>query len=87
MWPDDDDVASLLAESIMILHCDSFGYHFYDSTGTALPEIATAITLLELAMKRSGHPFAMHLYIHVTEGSTPGYGPNSAGRAEVAADR
>jgi hypothetical protein len=33
------------------------------------------------------HPFASHLFIHATESSRAGFGPNSAGRAAGVADR
>ena len=62
----DDDVIALLAESIMILHCDSIGYHFVNPDGSIPAEIQQATGLLEMVLDCSAHPYARHLYIHIT---------------------
>ena len=94
--PNDTDILAFYADSIMILHCDSSGYHFYEvDNRTPLPEIATAITLLERCLELSTttvaaasssssttvHPLCAYLYIHVTE---PSLRPQ---RANAAADQ
>ena len=68
----DDDVISLLVESIMILHCDAIGYHFVNPDGSIPAEIQQATALLEMVLTRGSHPFARHLYIHITEMTVDG---------------
>lgn len=67
----DADVNAFLADSIMVLHSDRNGYHFYDeNTGQAKPEISYAISLLEDCLDIDpDHPLCQHLYIHITEPS------------------
>lgn len=93
----DADLAAFFAEAVMILYCTSDGYNFYNAaTGLAWPEVAQATQVLEHVLLQPGpsrtllppprQPFAEHLYVHITEPSTPGYGPNSAGRSDAVAD-
>lgn len=84
-FPLDDDVNVLFAESLMTLECDDTGYNFYDH-GVPTARTKQVIQILETVNNRTNHPLGRHLYIHITEGSTPGYGPGSAGRAKPAAD-
>ena len=74
---DDVDVAIFLAEAIMLTMCKRDGYHFYNST-TGLPHANTnraeALLLGAIARTNSSatfHPFAPHLFIHLTEPSAP----------------
>ncbi len=69
--PGDADVNAFLADSIMVLHADRNGYHFYnEKTGQAKPEISYAISLLEDCLDiNPDHPLCQHLYIHITEPS------------------
>ena len=67
----DADVNAFLADSIMVLHADRNGYHFYnEKTGQPKPEISYAISLLEDCLDiNPDHPLCQHLYIHITEPS------------------
>jgi len=68
----DSDVMGFLADSIMILHSDAEGYHFYEETDqqTPKPGIAYAISLLEDCLEESpDHPLCQHLYVHIVEPS------------------
>lgn len=85
-FPADDDILVLAAESMMTLECDDIGYNFYSHEGVPSARTKTVISMLETINNRTNQPFARHLYIHITEGSTPGYGNASAGRAKPAAD-
>eukprot|EP00977_Amphora_coffeiformis_P013530 scaffold3576_cov170-Amphora_coffeaeformis.AAC.12 len=86
--PDDMDIMAFYADSILILYCDSSGYHFYEQDSiTPLAEIQGAIQLLERCLEISEtvsgttvHPLCAHLYIHMTE---PSYQPE---RANATAD-
>lgn len=78
--PLDDDVAALLVESIMDLYCDSVGYHFINPDGSIPADIQFAISLLQAVLARGSHPFARHLYIHITEQESP-TSPDGALRA------
>ena len=77
--PNDVDVMAFLADSVMILHSDSEGYHF----DLLNPDIVGATNLLEgcLILSEYKHPLCGHLYIHITE---PSPLPD---RAENAADK
>lgn len=64
-WPDDLDVATLHAESLMLLQPRRGPYDLAD------PEIQRIMTVLEGALARDlTHPGACHLYVHATEMST-----------------
>lgn len=77
-YPDDDDAASLFAESIM----NTMPWDYWLDGDTPKPEAAEAIGVLETVLARSpDHPLALHLYIHAVEAS------NRPERAEAAADR
>ena len=66
----DTDLLAFYADSIMVLHCDDNGYHFYqDDNRTPLPDIVEAMDVLEHCLAMSFHPLCAHLYIHVTEPS------------------
>lgn len=84
-YPLDNDINVLFAESLMTLECDTTGYNFYDH-GVPTARTKQVIQILETVNNRTNHPLGRHLYIHITEGSTPGYGPANAGRAKPAAD-
>jgi tetratricopeptide (TPR) repeat protein len=65
-FPDDADVATLFAESIMVLR--RTGY--WTRTGQPQPGVDELLDVLESALARAAsHPGACHLYIHATEGS------------------
>lgn len=74
---DDVDVATFLAEALMLTMCRQDGYHFYDEhTGQPHAYTARAEELLVSAIAQSKasaspHPYAPHLYIHLTEPSSP----------------
>ncbi len=77
-YPDDDDAASLFAESIM----NTMPWDYWLDGDTPKPLAAEAIGVLETVLERSPeHPLALHLYIHAVEAS------NRPERAEAAADR
>ncbi|KAA9134216.1 hypothetical protein F3N42_01340 [Marinihelvus fidelis] len=77
-YPEDDDAASLFAESIM----NTMPWDYWLDGDTPKPEAAEAIGVLETVLARSPeHPLALHLYIHAVEAS------NRPERAEAAADR
>lgn len=73
--PSDVDVAVFLAEALLLTMCRSDGYHFYRPDGTPRSDATRAGELLlgAMAAERGGslHPFAPHLYIHLTEPSAP----------------
>lgn len=79
-FPDDLDVATLHAESLMNLR----PWRLYTSDGTPEPGTATIVSALEGVMKRnSSHPGANHYYIHAVEASTsPERALPQAGRLE-----
>ncbi len=65
-FPGDDDVLTLLAESLMDLH----PWDYWRKDGTAQPWTAEFVKTLESVLARSpGHPGANHLYIHAVEAS------------------
>ncbi|MGH9386998.1 MAG: tetratricopeptide repeat protein [Vicinamibacterales bacterium] len=77
-FPDDLDVATLHAESIMNLH----PWKLYKADGTPEPWTADIVAILEGVIKRNPvHPGANHYYIHAVEAS------NSPGRASRSAQR
>lgn len=65
-YPDDPNVLSMTAESLMDLH----PWDLWNWDGTAKPWTPEIKGLLEKALeKNSRHPLALHLYIHTTEAS------------------
>jgi tetratricopeptide (TPR) repeat protein len=77
-YPDDDDIASIFAESMM----NTMPWDYWLESGEAKPLTVEVIDALELVLARApNHPLAIHLYIHAVEASA------SPGRAESAADR
>ena len=77
-YPDDLDVQTLFAEALM----DTMPWDYYVDPDTPKPEALEVMTALEGVMERkSDHPGALHLYIHIVEPSS------SPERAEIAADR
>jgi tetratricopeptide (TPR) repeat protein len=66
MFPDDADVATLFAESLMDLH----PWDLWDKNGTERPWTPEIIATLESGLKKfPDHPGAHHLYIHAVEAS------------------
>eukprot|EP01084_Bolivina_argentea_P000502 936_1 len=83
LLPDDADISTLYVEAVMDTHI-SHGYNFYNKDGSPIPDIRAGTDLLERVLATGAgvdHPFARHLYIHITEPSASGFGPESAGRA------
>ena len=80
-FPDDLDVATLYAESMMNLR----PWKFYKADGTPSPDTDKIVSTLESVMKRDPmHPGANHYYIHAVEASKdPGRALVSAGRLET----
>jgi hypothetical protein len=79
-FPDDLDVATLYAESLMNLR----PWQLYKKDGTPAPGTAVIVNTLERVMKRDPmHPGANHYYIHAVEASkTPERALTQAGRLE-----
>ena len=76
-YPDDDDAASLFAESLM----NTMPWDYWLDAGNPKPRTAEAIEALETVLARNPrHPMAIHLYIHAVEASS------SPERAEKYAD-
>jgi hypothetical protein len=77
-FPEDLDVATLYAESIMNLH----PWRLYKADGTPEPWTPQIVSTLESVMKRDPqHPGANHYYIHAVEASkTPDRATTSAER-------
>lgn len=76
-YPEDDDAASLYAESMMNL----MPWDYWLDPDTPKPLTAEVIRVLEKVLERSPrHPLAIHLYIHAVESSS------TPERAEQAAD-
>jgi hypothetical protein len=80
-FPDDLDVATLYAESMMNLR----PWKFYKADGTPSPDTDKIVSTLESVMKRNPmHPGANHYYIHAVEASKdPGRALVAAGRLET----
>lgn len=78
--PDDLDVATLYAESLMNLR----PWQLYAADGTPAPGTADIVNTLESVMKKDPmHPGANHYYIHAVEASkTPERAVAQAGRLE-----
>ena len=79
-FPEDLDVATLYAESLMNLR----PWRLYTKDGTPEPGTANIVNALEGVMKRDpNHPGANHYYIHAVEASTsPERAIAQAGRLE-----
>jgi hypothetical protein len=80
-FPDDLDVATLYAESLMNLR----PWRLYSSEGRPEPGTDAIVTTLERVMKENpNHPGANHYYIHAVEASTrPDRAIDAAGRLET----
>jgi tetratricopeptide (TPR) repeat protein len=80
-FPDDLDVATLYAESMMNLR----PWRLYKKDGTPEPGTEAIVAALEGVMQRNpDHPGANHYYIHAVEASkTPDRATASAGRLET----
>jgi hypothetical protein len=77
-FPDDPDVATLYAESLMNLR----PWRLYDADGTPAEGTATIVATLERVLAANpNHPGANHYYVHAVEAST------TPGRASAQADR
>jgi tetratricopeptide (TPR) repeat protein len=67
-WPDDADVATLRAESLMLLS----PWVYWSRERTPLPGTDTLLASLERAMRLDrNHPGACHYYIHAVEAAFP----------------
>tara|TARA_R110002049_G_scaffold302625_3_gene495834 strand:+ start:3954 stop:5654 length:1701 start_codon:yes stop_codon:yes gene_type:complete len=76
-YPDDDDAASLFAESMM----NTMPWDYWLDPENPKPLTEEVLTVLETVLERAPtHPLAIHLYIHAVEASS------SPGRAEGPAD-
>ena len=76
-YPEDDDAASLFAESLM----NTMPWDYWIDAYNPKPLTIEAIETLEKVMARNPrHPMALHLYIHAVESSS------QPERAEAAAD-
>ncbi|MBX2872953.1 MAG: hypothetical protein KTR30_12655 [Saprospiraceae bacterium] len=65
-YPDDQEVATLLAEAIMDMH----PWDLWEKSGAPKPWTPEILTLLEGVLQANpDHPIAIHLYIHATEAS------------------
>ena len=51
-YPENADVASLYAESLMDLQCDDDGYHFYDMNGSPLGRTNEIASILESTLRK-----------------------------------
>jgi len=80
-FPDDNDVATLYAESLMNLR----PWRLYTKDGTPEPGTDQIVATLEGVMKRdANHPGANHYYIHAVEASkSPDRALTQAGRLET----
>lgn len=80
-FPEDDDVATLYAESMMNLR----PWRLYQKDGTPEPGTDVIVTALESVLKRNPvHPGANHYYIHAVEASqTPARALDAARRLET----
>ncbi|MGH8165645.1 MAG: hypothetical protein ACREQ1_00295 [Woeseiaceae bacterium] len=77
-YPEDDDAASLFAESLM----NTMPWDYWVDADNPRPMTVDVLEALETVLARSpDHPMAIHLYIHAVEASS------NPGRAEGPADR
>ena len=66
-YPDDDDAASLFAESLM----NTMPWDYWLDPDKPKPETVEVIDALETVLARTpDHPMAIHLYIHAVEASS-----------------
>ena len=66
-YPDDDDAASLFAESMM----NTMPWDYWLDPENPKPLTSEVLTALETVLERSPeHPLAIHLYIHAVEASS-----------------
>ena len=66
-YPDDDDAASLFAESLM----NTMPWDYWTEDQNPKPRTEEVIAALETVLDRNPrHPMAIHLYIHAVEAST-----------------
>jgi len=66
-YPDDDDAASLFAESLM----NTMPWDYWLDPGNPKPHTVEVLDALETVLARSPeHPMAIHLYIHAVEASS-----------------
>jgi tetratricopeptide (TPR) repeat protein len=66
-YPDDDDVASLFAESLM----NTMPWDYWLDADNPKPRTVEVINALETVLTRTpDHPMAIHLYIHAVEASS-----------------
>mgnify|MGYP001225577312 CR=1 FL=1 len=76
-YPDDDDAASIFAESMM----NTMPWDYWLDPDNPKPLTVEVLAALEMVLERSpAHPLAIHLYIHAMEASS------QANRAEGPAD-
>ncbi len=76
-FPDDTDIATFYAESVM----DLSPWNYWSRDGIPYPDTVTIMNVLESVMKQQpDHPGAIHYYIHTVEYSRPAL-------AETGADR
>lgn len=76
-YPDDDDAASLFAESLM----NTMPWDYWTDESNPKPRTQEVIDALETVLSRNPrHPMAIHLYIHAVEAS------DTPDRAEAPAD-
>ncbi len=67
-YPDDLDVATLYAESLM----DTMPWDYWQDNGELKPEAKPILATLESVLEKNPkHPGATHLYIHATEKEQP----------------
>jgi tetratricopeptide (TPR) repeat protein len=77
-YPDDDDAASIFAESLM----NTMPWDYWLDSDNPKPLTEEVIAALETVLDRSpDHPLAIHLYIHAMEASS------QVDKAEAPADR
>jgi len=66
-YPDDDDVASLFAESLM----NTMPWDYWVDADNPKPRTVEVLDALETVLARTpDHPMAIHLYIHAVEASS-----------------
>jgi tetratricopeptide (TPR) repeat protein len=67
-WPDDPDIASLYAESLMGLS----PWNYWNPDGSPRPQTGEILATLEAAIAaHPDHPGACHFYIHAVEATQP----------------
>jgi tetratricopeptide (TPR) repeat protein len=76
-YPQDLDIATLFAESLM----DTMPWNYWQDNGQLKPEAVEIFQTLERVLKQNpNHPGANHLYIHVVEKKRPELGLPAADR-------